>query len=42
MLEKFLGSSMFVKMEDLQKVGMFNENLFIFFLILNYAKKLKL
>jgi len=41
-VEKFLGSSLFVKMEDLQKVGMFNENLFIFFLILNYAKKLKL
>ena len=30
-VEKVLGSSMFVKMEDLQKVGMFNENLFIFF-----------
>ena len=30
-VEKVLGSSMFIKMEDLQKVGMFNENLFIFF-----------
>lgn len=40
-VEKVLGSSMFVKMEDLQKVGMFNENLFIFFLMMSYVKKLE-
>ena len=41
-VEKFLGSSMFVKMEDLQKVGMFNENLFIFFSDFELCKKIKI
>ena len=40
-VEKVLGSSMFVKMEDLQKVGMFNENLFIFFSDFELCKKIK-
>lgn len=41
-VEKVLGSSMFVKMEDLQKVGMFNENLFIFFSDFELCKKIKI
>jgi len=40
-VEKVLGSSMFVKMEDLQKVGMFNENLFIFFSDDDLCKKIR-
>lgn len=40
-VEKVLGSSMFVKMEDLQKVGMFNENLFIFFSDDELCKKIR-
>jgi GT2 family glycosyltransferase len=40
-VEKVLGSSMFVKMEDLRKVGMFNENLFIFFSDFELCKKIK-
>ena len=40
-VEKVLGSSMFVKMEDLQKVGMFNENLFIFFSDFELCKKIR-
>jgi len=40
-VEKVLGSSMFVKMEDLQKVGMFNENLFIFFSDFDLCKKIR-
>lgn len=40
-VEKVLGSSMFVKMEDLRKVGMFNENLFIFFSDDELCKKIK-
>ena len=40
-VEAVLGSSMFIKTEDLKKIGMFNENLFIFFLITIYAKKLR-
>jgi len=41
-VEKVLGSSMFVKMEDLRKVGMFNENLFIFFSDFELCKKIKI
>ena len=41
-VEKVLGSSMFVKMEDLQKVGMFNEKLFIFFSDFELCKKIKI
>ena len=41
-VEKVLGSSMFVKMEDLQKVGMFNENLYIFFSDAELCKKIKI
>ena len=40
-VEKVLGSSMFIKMEDLQKVGMFNENLFIFFSDDELCKKIR-
>jgi len=40
-VEKVLGSSMFVKMEDLRKVGMFNENLFIFFSDDELCKKIR-
>ena len=40
-VEKVLGSSMFVKMEDLQKVGMFNGNLFIFFSDDELCKKIR-
>jgi GT2 family glycosyltransferase len=40
-VEKVLGSSMFVKMEDLQKVGMFNENLFIYFSDDELCKKIR-
>ena len=39
-VEKVLGSSMFVRMEDLQKVGLFNENLFIFFSDFELCKKI--
>ena len=37
--EKVLGSSMFAKTEDLKKVGMFNEELFIFFQTMIFVKK---
>ena len=40
-VEKVLGSSMFVKMEDLQKVEMFNKNLFIFFSDDDLCKKIR-
>jgi len=40
-VEKVLGSSMFVKMEDLQKVGMFIQNLFIFFSDDELCKKIR-
>ena len=40
-VEKVLGSSMFVKTEDLQKVGMFNENLFIYFSDDELCKKIR-
>jgi len=39
--EKVLGSSMFAKTEDLKKVGMFNEELFIFFSDDDLCKKMK-
>ena len=40
-VEKVLGSSMFAKTEDLKKIGMFNENLFIFFSDDDLCKKIK-
>lgn len=40
-VEKVLGSSMFAKTEDLKKVGMLNENLFIFFSDFDLCKKMK-
>ena len=40
-VEKILGSSMFAKTEDLKKVGMFNEELFIFFSDDDLCKKIK-
>ena len=39
--EKVLGASMFAKTQDLKKVGMFNENLFIFFSDDDLCKKIK-
>ena len=40
-VEKVLGSSMFARTEDLKKIGMFNENLFIFFSNNDLCKKIK-
>lgn len=40
-VETVLGSSMFIKTEDLKKIGMFNENLFIFFSDYDLCKKIK-
>lgn len=40
-VEKVLGSSMFLKTEDLKKIGMFNENLFLFFSDYDLCKKIK-
>lgn len=39
--EKVLGSSMFVRTEDFLKVGLFNENLFIYFSDDDLCKKMK-
>ena len=39
--EKVLGSNMFAKTEDLKKVGLFNEDLFIFFSDDDLCKKMK-
>ncbi len=40
-VEKVLGSSMFAKTEDIKKVGMFNEKLFIYFSDDDLCKKIK-
>lgn len=40
-VEKVLGSSMFVRTEDFLKVGLFNENLFIYFSDDDLCKKMK-